>query len=142
MDYIREELLRQRTILSVLMGGGQSKEQEEPETTGDGMLSGGQTGADARGQILAAWETETLRPLHGRSGSTAIPAAERVGVAVFGDREAVRRRQVFSAEEEPAAPVYAVRYERTAPEADTGAKEFSRSIQRDARRYDGGFSIY
>ena len=142
MDYIREELLRQKTILSVLMGGGQPKEQEEPGTTGDGLLSGGQTGAGAREQIPTARETEPLRPLHGRSGSAVIPSAERIGAAVFGGREAVRRRQVFSAEEEPAAPVYAVRYERTAPEADAGAKEFSRSIQRDARRYDGGFSIY
>ena len=142
MNYIREELLRQRTILSVLMGGGQPNEPKEPEPNRDGTLSGGQADAGAGEQTRTVQETETIRTLRGQSGRSEIPAAERMGTAVPAGRETAWRRQVFSAEEEMAVPVRAARYERTVMEADTGAKELSRSIQRDARRYDGGFSIY
>lgn len=143
MDYIREELLRQKKILSVLMGGGQQNEAEEMNRKENETLPGEQVAAGGWGQVRAAQEMVPATSRHlwsRRDGLEKNNAAARTIAAGSGRR--TRPTEAGSIVEEMGVPAYAVRYEQTAVEGNAGAREFSRSIQRDARRYDGGFSIY
>lgn len=143
MDYIQEELLRQRKILSVLMSGGQSKAVEETAPQRDDALFDRETEMDPRVRIHSEWDLEEV-PVRlqsrtdefGRSGANTRRAEPRGGKAWR------QRAGVLLLSEETDAPVRMVPYERTVPESSADVREVSRSIQRDARRYDGGFSIY
>lgn len=143
MDYIREELLRQKRILSVLMGGGRQNEAEAPESREDETMSGGPIGVDVRERVRSVQKrgTETARDLYGWSGGIEVPAAG-IRETVIGSGEMGQRAGALSAVEEIGVSVRAARYERTVQGGSVGVKDLSRSIQRDARRYDGGFSIY
>lgn len=143
MDYIQEELLRQRKILSELMSGGQREAAEETAPRGDKTLFDYQTEKASEEWIHSEWESEEV-PVRLQSrtdgfsqSGTNIRLAESRGDRVW--RQHAGRLLVS---EETAAPVRMVPYERTVPESSADVRKVSRSIQRDARRYDGGFSIY
>ena len=142
MDYIQEELLRQRRILSVLMTGSQRKEAEATENREDESLSAVQPVAERTEQSRTAWEAESALLVQGWTEHPE-PLSAGIRKAGFrGVREEGWRGKEALITEELATPVRMVPYERAVPETSADAREISRSIQRDARRYDGGFSIY
>ena len=144
MDYIQEELLRQRRILSVLMTGSQRKEAEATENREDESLSAVQHVAERTEQSRTAWEAEP-EPAQFLQGWTEHGEPRFSGIRTAGfrrGREEGWRGKEALITEELATPVRMVPYERAVPETSADAREISRSIQRDARRYDGGFSIY
>lgn len=142
MDYIQEELLRQKRILSVLMTGSQRKEAEATENREDESLSAVQPAAERTEQSRTAWEAEPALLVQGRTDHSE-PLFAGIRKAGFrGVREEGWRGRETLITEEFAAPVRMVPYERAVPETFADARGISRSIQRDARRYDGGFSIY
>lgn len=202
MDYVQEELARQRLALTLLMMGGAAKDFAEdmgaevntslpPEKRRvQGELD---TGAED-GESLWPWrkkpdgghpggmkdgvETERLAALRKESGGEwtaplwkpegggdrpAGFSAEQVDTAVpfkgFGERQMEDGRTGMASAGDPAersgkrehTPRDAETRERmvtevlwTGPEGmrTAGPEELSRTFQRDARRYDGGFSLY
>ena len=143
MDYIREELLRQSKLLSVLMTGRQQEQTEELQHRED-RTTHGQPAADLWEERNRSARKNTGAVLHRRSRPES-SGGLAAGIRMHGtrsDREAVRRGAETLMMEELAAPARVALYERTVLEETVGARELSRSIQRDARRYDGGFSIY
>ena len=143
MDYIREELLRQKRILSVLMIGGQRKEPEETERGEDKSLSV-QPAAERTGRLHTAWEAEP-EPAQFLQGWTEHGEPRFSGIRTAGFRrgreEGWRGREILNTEE-LVSSIRMAPYRRAVSEMTVDARELSRSIQRDARRYDGGFSIY
>ena len=198
MDYIREELLRQRAVLARLLLGWTAEEAEQEEEklaeqaedlrSDDGQMAGLETFLASR--ALASGE----RLSHGRR---ALRTAEEERWEVYDALsenlpEAALRRKLGESEEayavrrpeetdrvsrtlyrlggsETSGRRYAVPGEVRARQArgslETGAERFapgdvmdvdvrsavgetvdarelSRVIQRDARRYDGGFTLY
>lgn len=140
MDYIRDVLLRQHQLLSVLMTGGMQQTEEE-RSAEDTYI---QQTAEAQMHLPAA---ELQRPeragfLHRRSpvDGGSIGAAE-----LFGSHEYTRERRIvvpnYQADDAGVSAVY-VPYERASSAVPADVRVMSRSIQRDARRYDGSFSIY
>ena len=143
MDYIQEELLRQRKILSVLMTGGQWEQAEEPGR-GEEEQPLGQQAADSQEERRRSTResAEALLRRHSRSESFGnLPGEIRMS-GVRSDGETVQRGPGMLVTEGPAVEPRIALYDRTVAEGTAGARELSRSIQRDARRYDGGFSIY
>lgn len=141
MDYIREELLRQRNAWAALLRSGQ---RDETETLSE------QQAVDSR-VLEPAKETDRTYGLPAAEAETAKTAPHGAGQARW--RNTGKRRR-----ETAAAEAAAVRWsnavagsgsDHTAlpllrPERrqEQGAKELSRVIQRDSRRYDGGFVLY
>ena len=127
MDYVREELLRQNRVLEALMRSGAEREQE-PEQEEPEALSLGKVRLDRAAAPAKQEETDgvTRLPKHGGSA-----AAERRGREVWaGFAGEAAERTAFS---ERGAPVL---------RPGEGVREVSRAIERDARRYDGGFTMY
>ena len=142
MDYIREELLRQRNAWAALLRSGQ---RDETETLSE------QQAADSR-VLEPAKETDRTYRLPAAVAETAKSAPHGAGQARW--RNTVKRRGAVSA-----AEMEAVNWNGTAADGrdpdcavmpilrperrqEQGAKELSRIIQRDSRRYDGGFVLY
>ena len=141
MNYIREELLRQQRALAALMSG------EEPDL------------AEERGEGLADLAREEREELRGH-GDTAGYGGRPLSRSVSRAAEGVPFFEPAAFENgEPAVP-WAVAGTRARPETAGMAagrwsvsealaagtamdlRSVSRGIQRDARRYDGGFSMY
>ncbi|MDY3985133.1 hypothetical protein [Dysosmobacter sp.] len=144
MDYAEQELRRQQKALAALLLGRTAEETGQAETAG---------GETRRAAVLPEETPETVAFKTNEAGGTAVPPAEGAGgrrsydqarrktaVTVLG--ETARRQGTGDAAEGGPA-------ERTVTEffwADTGgmsdAEDLSRTFQRDARRYDGGFILY
>lgn len=130
MDYIQEQLLRQRKALAVLMNGG------------TGAAAEAETAAE-RTAVRSAADTEEV-PAQRRvvSSQTRMAARSRVrqetnaGAAADAVRAAAMDRPVTA---ERGEIMFVGGGGQTAA---TDAEAVSRAIQRDARRYDGGFSLY
>ena len=142
VDYIREELLRQRWVWSALLRSGQQTEKEEqPET--------------------AAAEAERLLPMEGAlsgrraSFEPAVSAPAAISNRGARQKNTPARRSASAAETVSGAaaasagtgavglPVYpAVQPLRPGTGRGQNVKELSHIIQRDSRRYDGGFTLY
>lgn len=186
MDYIREELLRQRAVLARLLLGRSSEDTEREE---ERMV---ETGEDVEDVTLQAADREFFRGSRAlavgerfrRSGKMAQMANEEYwevsgalleelpeklplrkseedrkwlgarlhngadmvsGVRyVLSGRDAVRHRQE-KAEMKGIHPGLDVLVEErgvSAGDETADARELSRVFQRDARRYDGGFTLY
>ena len=164
MDYIREELLRQRIAWSALLRGGQQsvetarqKQQEvypavgtEPETA---ELAAALRAAEV-GRALSRQEAELVVQtlLRGQENLWQLPQEERMRQSESGAADGSRRSSgggevlrgqwsgtVAEAEKPERTNVRIVRPERS---REQGAKELSRLIQQDSRRYDGGFALY
>ena len=130
MDYIREEFLRQRRALERLMtGGAKTVEAEGAEETAPayGMYVKGERPDAVENRAVSAAEAGRAvvrRVAAGKSGALrriGVPAAAAAGAAGLAAVESVSA---------------VMRTEKT------DARAVSRAIQRDARRYDGGFSLY
>ena len=128
MDYVREELLRQKRVLEGLMGG-KGSESEAAEQEESGLPdSGGEELSKAVSRVRKRvsernrergwkYEDEVSEPFAAGSAEGDDLTEEMVArVAARG----------FGFEKQPVAEV----------------RELSRAVQRDARRYDGGFSMY
>ena len=129
MDYIREELLRQNRILTRLMVGEDSQnERDAPEQ-------------DRR--VFSAEKETAARTRWSRAAVEALTAAGIAVAETGGDKSRRMQRKTESDSGETEwNSFYAVWKDPKEREATTNIREMSRSIQRDARRYDGGFSIY
>ena len=160
MDYIRRELLRQQAALArLLLGGGKENEEQTSAAAGPARRD------EASGYPAAAgngpespWDAaaQSLRrelPLAGRLPKDRRPAAgsgDHGGEAVWSGSPAageglrfVRRGSVRPfppADSDETAEQGFWRRLETGERSDE--KALSRMIQRDARRYDGGFSLY
>ena len=164
MDYVREELARQRLALALLMMGGQAepsaqedgtarqadllRTEADPrwERTGSGADGAArwdlsEAGRTVSAELLYDLEAASVRSVE-RTGGTK-SGTGRTGMASTGEpAERSAGRETAMAEGG------AVR-ERTVTEilwTDAGGTsvpgELSRTFQRDARRYDGGFTLY
>ena len=144
MDYIREELLRQQAALTALLLGKAAEE----ETVRDEETAGGEwpAGAAAQKRLAAAGaELEPERPR--KTGFREAGAEEAVlptgGPGRGGD---VPAWGAGGLDTEVLAGPGGERMVTEVLWADTGgmsdAKALSRTFQRDARRYDGGFCLY
>ena len=164
MDYVREELARQRLALALLMMGGQA----EPSAQEDGTARQAdllRTEADPRWERTgsgadgaARWDlSETGRTVSAELlydlEAAAVRSAERTGGAESGagrtGMASTGEPAERSAGREPAMAEGGAVRERAVTEilwTDAGGTsvpgELSRTFQRDARRYDGGFTLY
>lgn len=168
MNYIREELLRQREILAALMSGGDREQQEDDQQIADLM-------EDEREGLRGGERAELRRTRPGqkdRAGTQSTDEAwalettgferawrEHAWAAAEGETDPDGLRamaEAWTASEEARVPVEEERSVASQPAAIMGRTLFagegtatplnvrsvSRGIQRDARRYDGGFSMY
>lgn len=195
MDYIQEELRRQREALAGLLLGGAPRRGGEPGADGEGTApafppSGAQPDTVPAGAISAPEQERAVRPAERVSESLftedtnpAVPGQpglrpweERPGEAAAylpgkavqaapaeyarqsggfarpetiilpglagGGQEAITGRGK-QAGPSP-VPEYTVTefWQAADTGAPAGAEALSRAFQRDARRYDGGFSLY
>ena len=176
MEYILEELLRQRRALAALMTGEVSEEQESggtgtgngPEEALPGKNGWTDTAADRyRDAVLRGGEAAfggTLRIASEEDGAAILfrgsdpdePGAvlPEQGSAVGGENVRERTRVVSEAGELPwsarlsagtgtvetASEQMTVHWDGGTAEMD--ARALSRAVQRDARRYDGGFNAH
>ena len=158
MDYVREELLRQQKLLAALMSGRpKAKEGAEsgPERTSgreeiwSGTSSG--TGAAVEETGGTGLETTALRVRISR------PDQEKRDSATVEASSERETQSEPSADRAVESDGWAKSVQLGMPDADdwgwapvlrrsaaggTDAQTVSRAIQRDARRYDGGFTIY
>lgn len=129
MDYIREELLRQNRILTRLMIGENSQDELEPVAKEDHSFSEGKDeSAETR------WSRSAVEELT----AAGITAAGTDG----GESLRLQRKSESDSGETGWSAFYAVRKDPKETGDATNIRAMSRYIQRDARRYDGGFSIY
>ena len=143
MDYIREELLRQRRAWSALLRSGQQTEKEEQPAP---------AGAGAE-QLLPVEAAESGRST--AEFALAEPAPTAVPNRGARQKNAPRRSRTSAAEAAAGATAAnggagaagmsvhpAMQALRPESRGEAGVKELSRIIQRDSRRYDGGFTLY
>lgn len=164
MDYVREELARQRLALALLMMGGQAEPSAQEDgtarqadllrTEADPRWERTGSGADgaARWDLSEAGRTVSAELLYDLEAAS-VRSAERTG----GTKSGTGRTGMASTGEpaersagrEPAMAEGGAVRERAVTEilwTDAGGTsvpgELSRTFQRDARRYDGGFTLY
>ena len=127
MDYVREELLRQRRALEALMLGAaeEEREGEEPPPPAEDRLA--RDAAERRHFPSGVKRDGRTAPL---SGTGAAERRLRRGTERPAQERTINRWP-FKAEDGAFAVL-----------TQSGARSLSRVIQRDARRYDGGFTIY
>ena len=127
MDYVQEELLRQRRMLAELMTGGSRETAETAEAEEEMPLR------------RAARENEVRRSQ--RTAAEEVYREQRRftrGTAYEAGRSAAGGSVVY----ETAEVTGGERTVISGQAARTDVQAVSRAIQRDARRYDGGFSLY
>ena len=118
MDYIEQQLLRQRRALAVLMSGSRPAAESKPAAE-ELPLAQERTTQDTAAAPVR---------LRQRSAGGEAVSALRANAAVYGPETAQRGVTGFAA---------------AAAQTDgADVQAVSRVIQRDARRYDGGFSLY
>lgn len=164
MDYVREELARQRLALALLMMGGQAEPSAQEDgtarqadllrTEADPRWERTGSGADgaARWDLSEVGRTVSAELLYDLEAAS-VRSAERTG----GTKSGTGRTGMASTGEpaersagrEPAMAEGGAVRERAVTEilwTDAGGTsvpgELSRTFQRDARRYDGGFTLY
>ena len=141
MDYIREELLRQKNILSVLMTGGRNRGTEEHESVEAETLKGGQGVGQQDNRSRTLQKTNPMLGLSGRRVWSGEGPEEKRRSGFRGDRGTEWRMKNLVGSEE-SVELFRAPHEPVVTETVADARALSRSIQRDARRYDGGFSLY
>ena len=142
MDYIREELLRQRSILSVLMAGGQNDGTEEHRTVENETLKREQGMEQQDHRPRTFGQADQLFRLSGRSVWPTDRTEEKRRSGIRSGRGTERRRKNPVIAEDNAELFQTILHESVVSETVTDVRTLSRSIQRDARRYEGGFTIY
>lgn len=142
VDYIREELLRQRQAWSALLRSGQQTEKEEPPRSAGAAAEEALLPVEAAG----SGRPDGLVPAVSAPAAWAEPESRRKKTPPRRSRGAAEERTSTAADMGTAAPgagVHpALRALRPETAGEAGVKELSRIIQRDSRRYDGGFTLY
>ena len=165
MDYIREELLRQQAALTrLLLGSGREREDEEWENdpTREEVLSEEEkvflnsrklaaleTARTGR-HLVAAEESSFWRELPEETAEAAVRReterewAGELPARSGGASSAYRRRYGMEPGETAGEALVSVVTEGMSASAAEAvrARELSRVFQRDARRYDGGFTLF
>ena len=162
MDYIREELLRQRAAWAALLLGQPVQETPEEERRAYGGDTAENTAADDAMEGPTVWERAMgLEASEAERRWTAMRRQEellrRGRVRGIGDTDMLRgsgsaeagvlqsgrgKQRNLPAEEEALRERVELRILRPGREETQSAKRLSRVYQRDARRYDGGFALY
>jgi|Cm1ome_4_1110797.scaffolds.fasta_scaffold03827_4 hypothetical protein len=155
MDYIRQELLRQQMALYRLLLGNSAMEGAElqapekmpvinPEISAQVWLAPVLEGIGAFGKGKAA--TEPLEAVWKNAGFEAVEGtplsdSSRSAPAAFGGKQVKWGKWGQSSTQEPWTRMVT---EFLVPDAGgtSAPDELSLTFQRDARRYDGGFSLY
>lgn len=138
MNYIQEELLRQRKALAALMSGAPAQEAEEQERSGleRAELKTGETAAADR---AAAGD----RGRAGEAGAEELSASGKAAGRQVGDlRSGASQRSGGWTALQRTGPWQTGSGAAAADRTETDLRAVSRGVQRDARRYDGGFSTY
>ena len=147
MDYIREELLRHRSALFQLMLGQSAESTDRGQDPAEEMTAAVETAAleseealFRAGRRLAAGED--MQTMWGNAGEE-IWERDTVFERNSLPKEYHAARFTAGRSAGSSALYLPVMTEtlRTAGE-ETSAGELSRVFQRDARRYDGGFTLY
>ena len=143
MDYIREELLRQQAALaSLLLGKAAEEEPVGDEETAGGEWSAGVTARKSPAAAAAELEMENAR----RPGAAGTEEAILLVGTLGRGGDAPARETGGGLGTDSLAESGGERMVTEVLWADTGgmsdAKALSRTFQRDARRYDGGFRLY
>lgn len=163
MNYAQEALLRQQLALEALLGGSVGRQEETAEqrdarreiwTAGGAPEEALRSRAEERGERSRA---EVPASEQARRGGGAETRAEegsaadgRAASSGWGGRMAVLREpmeETWMPEETALSPEGLRRQAgqrgmRSAAGGETDVRAVSRAVQRDARRYDGGFTIY
>lgn len=129
--------------------GGQGDDEEKRETAAEAEMAAGAAGGRRAGEDLAGWgpaveaggaPSPGERSGGGAAGGDAPVSVSRDGAGMArGDGltgtagRGGRRSRSFP---------WGEGWESPALRAEDGARALSRAVQRDARRYDGGFTIY
>ena len=168
MEYIREMLLRQRTALGRLMLGGGSAEEPETAAASPATTASGTGGWEIRGNSFAGAGAdrqtgptsagETLRLVLARkraewqytaafgpagTGETADSAGRRNPMTEDGGlSDGGGATMPGGGEAEETFYFLPGRRDSGAAGMMESARALSRTVQRDARRYDGGFPLY
>jgi len=125
MDYVREELLRQNRALEVLMKVGAAEPEDREGEKPKKQRLDGEAGRGERGLTSAEMPGAGIR----------LRAAD--------SRESLGRRENLlwaePAGEDVVIPGETVGF---GVFRQASVREVSRAIERDARRYDGGFTMY
>ena len=141
MNYIREELLRQQTLWAALAGIGEEPAEEERT---EGPLPGQgweRHRENSRNSSLTGAEEEVWVDYDSQSverepfAGSALPRSEAATVWDVKGRHRETELTEAGGQQIFAGGTAAERF-------SMDVKRISRSIQRDARRYDGGFSMY
>ena len=165
MNYAQEALLRQQLALAALLGGGAGRRAETAErkdTRRETWAAAEAPKEAARSRTEERWERSTAEipatewAWHGdgtkaKAEEETDTAADRRAVpSGWGGRTAGLRGQTeetWMLEGSAPSPDGPWRQEgeqgmRSAAGGETDVQAVSRAVQRDARRYDGGFTIY
>lgn len=137
MDFIREELLRQKDLLTVLMTGKNREQTEEYEPAEEDFgwrrILGGQPTFE---RAVPGYHGDPWEEFAPEQRDPAKTEHDRRQYAPRAGRHWTQSRA-----EEAAGAVFVMPHRDTAGQR-ADVRELSRKIQQDARRYDGGFSIY
>ena len=165
MNYAQEALLRQQLALAALLGGGAGRRAETAErkdTRRETWAAAEAAKETAQSRAEERWERSTAEvPVTERAwrgDGTKTKAEEETDTAAdgravpsgWGGRTEGLRGQTeetWMLEGSAPSPDGPWRQEgqqgtRSAAGGETDVQAVSRAIQRDARRYDGGFTIY
>lgn len=125
MDYVKEELLRQNRALEALMRTGMA-EEDPAEQEDSARQSFGSKAETGEGRIPPRKDFE---------------AGQGAGAGSF--RETLAREKIplwTESPEEAGGRLW--ESERLSVRREESVRAMSRAIERDARRYDGGFTMY
>ena len=141
MDYLQEMARRQQAVLTRLLTGGRSREEtaaeEESSRTRERPGTEGESGTAVRETGYAAESAEIPEQSSLEPGGTGAETVRGKGEAeLFRQADALWRDNQGTAGSLPGILMPSSGY----PAAE--AEEISRAVQRDARRYDGGFTMF
>jgi len=129
VDYIQEEWKRQQDALALLLLGGEREQAENEVLTEDGRTrEQGHKGADYQNTVIETSAEELPEIWRGQvRRSRTLPAMQAV---LTGEQPLMSQRT-------EAEPLWL-----SGGTSEENARALSLAFERDARRYDGGFSLY
>lgn len=141
MNVITEELRRQAALWRALTGGEAAAAQEETETDRRGRPPSPVGVREAGRPVREAAEPAGIfrRPGETEEAAAVVLRIRAAGTMAAADR---RRSAVVDMAASAAGQVSGSPYFWEESPAAEPAQELSRLFERDARRYDGGFSLY
>lgn len=149
MNYIQEELLRQRRALAALMSGQEPETEEKPASEAPERAAeqdrrparSGEHGTVRDGGTEMGDGTRKRRPADARRESVQDLLTGGGGLREAETARSASEHWMETGTERLAGP-WAAANAASAGERGVDLRTVSRGFQRDARRYDGGFSMY